>query len=258
MRTLVLGLVITSLVMCFSPAGKAIRGDEALKVYYPFDEGKGNEVKDHSGNENTGTIEGKGVEWVKNGKIGGAISFDGKSGGFVKTPPEIEGLTNVPLTEITIECWINLQGTTGDIMQLVEGHTNGWEIFIEGRQEMIWLVTDDANVRIRAQTAPIPLKEWHHIAGTVDASELRLYLDGKLVQKSTWRAGKFTIKPLGFAIGRDLEANIQYFNGLVDEFAIYNRCLKEEEIKQDMEKGVAAAVSPSDKLTTVWGRVKMQ
>jgi len=46
--------------------------------------------------------------------------------------------------------------------------------------------------------------------------------------------------------------------GRVDEVAIYNRALSENEIKQDMSKGVVYPVSPAGNLATAWGKIKAQ
>ncbi len=53
----------------------------------------------------------------------------------------------------------------------------------------------------------------------------------------------------------------EYYNGLIDEFAIFNVALTEDDIKTIMDKGLAralgiAAVSPSGKLTATWGSIK--
>jgi hypothetical protein len=50
-------------------------------------------------------------------------------------------------------------------------------------------------------------------------------------------------------------------NGAVDEAAIFNVVLKQDDIKTCMEKGMLRAlgieaVFPSDKLTTTWGEIK--
>ena len=47
----------------------------------------------------------------------------------------------------------------------------------------------------------------------------------------------------------------QKFNGAIDEVAVWNRALTEDEIEQSMGD-LAAAVDPSGKLATTWARVK--
>ena len=48
------------------------------------------------------------------------------------------------------------------------------------------------------------------------------------------------------------------FRGIIDDVAIFNVVLSEDEITQIMDDGLDAsfAVSPSDKLTTTWAYIK--
>ena len=51
----------------------------------------------------------------------------------------------------------------------------------------------------------------------------------------------------------------RFFNGLIDEVAIFNVVLTQDDIKSIMAGGLLAsstAVSPSGKLATVWGVIK--
>ena len=66
--------------------GKAIQGDDSLKLYLPFEEGKGKVAKDKSGNGNDGK----------------AISLNGKDSGV--TVPDSDSLDTPD--EITVEAWI--------------------------------------------------------------------------------------------------------------------------------------------------------
>jgi hypothetical protein len=49
---------------------------------------------------------------------------------------------------------------------------------------------------------------------------------------------------------------INTFDGIIDEAALYNRALTEEEINQDMNKGVIFAVFSAGKLTTTWAQIR--
>ena len=49
------------------------------------------------------------------------------------------------------------------------------------------------------------------------------------------------------------------FNGVMDEVAIYNRDLSQDEINKKMAKGHLLAVAdPDGKLSTTWGNIKFQ
>lgn len=69
--------------------------------------------------------------------------------------------------------------------------------------------------------------------------------------------GTFTIIGSGIAIGRDNEGSQQWLNGMLDEFAVFNRALSEAEIKQHMNGGTGTtAVFPADRLAGLWGEIK--
>lgn len=47
------------------------------------------------------------------------------------------------------------------------------------------------------------------------------------------------------------------WDGMINEVAIFNKALTQDEIKDIMEKGLKpTAVSPSGKLAATWGRIK--
>jgi len=48
-----------------------------------------------------------------------------------------------------------------------------------------------------------------------------------------------------------------FFEGIIDDVAIYNRALTEKEIRTDMGGGVLPlAVQSTEKLATTWGSIK--
>jgi len=76
--------------------------------------------------------------------------------------------------------------------------------------------------------------------------------------KGTTPASPGTEKIL--TLGRRSDGNEEtYFNGIIDEFAILNVAMTEDDIKNLMVNGlkVYAAVSSLGKLTNVWGNIKI-
>ena len=95
--------LVTILIMVFCRLGTAV--DDSAVLYFSFDEGKGNAVKDSSLGKNDGTIQGN-AKWVK-GKMGQAMRFEGK--GFVEVPHA----KNLNLTQAhTIAYWLKWDGLT--------------------------------------------------------------------------------------------------------------------------------------------------
>jgi hypothetical protein len=83
-------------------------------------------------------------------------------------------------------------------------------------------------------TGPYP-NVWTHLVITYDGSIERYYINGAL--RFTWdhTTAKLSINPtimsLGCRVNQPLSSGItEYFNGLIDEFRIYNRALSQAEI----------------------------
>lgn len=89
--------------------------------------------------------------------------------------------------------------------------------------------------------------KWYHIVLTRDERKVKLFVDGKNVASGTIASN---IDPDTTEIGYTLKAGAEYktgqnkydslmgLNGSLDEIVIYNCALTEEQIKNDMDKGV--------------------
>ncbi|MFC1717268.1 LamG domain-containing protein, partial [Candidatus Poribacteria bacterium] len=106
--------------------------------------------------------------------------------------------------------------------------------------------------------------QWYHVAITWKAEEFaRLYVDGALgSQKAplpefvseTWEEVIYIGRPA---------ANKRFFGGAIDELAIFNTALDEEDIQDIMNQGLEKAlgvtgVSSTGKLGATWGQLKVQ
>lgn len=112
--------------------------------------------------------------------------------------------------------------------------------------------------------------EWHHFTAVVENAsgptvEGRFYLDGKLMEhlaegtdltttNSTEnppdRNGWNTRLRIGAPAG-----DKRHFDGLIDEVAVWDHALTQDEIRLVVASGVLA-VEPSGKLTATWGQMK--
>jgi len=260
MRTLLFWLALGA-IFVLSMNVEAIRNDPDLILYYSFDEDDGKEVTDNADNGFDGEVDG--AEWSKEGKLGGAMEFDGAKSA-VKSPPEVPGLTDTALQAMTVEHWVMINAGTGATQQIWEAlnAAGAWpaETFIEGTADMVFYIYDTKNTEHRTPIPVLPTKKWVHIAGTYDGKVQKSYLNGKVVGEESW-SGKISIfaSPTGaIVLGKDNEADIQYLNGFIDEFAFYTRALSEDEINADMNDGVLFAVDPAEKLSTTWAAIKAE
>ena len=201
---------------------------QGLVMWLKMDEGSGNIAYDSSGNGNDGIIYN--AVWV-NGKIGKALEFNGANS-YVEVPYL---RYREPFYGFTFTAWVNYLADTGEIQQVFEAHTSGWEIFVEGDfPQLIFLITDNTGTRHYISTYLSSLNTWYHVAATYDGTFQKLYVNGQEVASSSW-SSIFSISSLGLTLGKDYEANIQYLRGILDDVKIYNRALSAEEIKAIFE-----------------------
>ena len=228
-----IGVLVGSCILAGVNRGSGTENDgkeKGLVGYWKFDEsgwnGTKNEVKDISGHGNHGTAHGDATT-VAEGKLGRAGTFDGDGDYLDCGNDESLNITG----PITIELWLKAKSW---------GSGNGDYFVSKAQSNQGYVLEQDAgSVRFRLfekgvlagqATFPNPsLNAWHHVVGTYDGTNLRLYLDGVLKDTSgtvppiTGTGGNLYISWWFGAYG--------FFNGLIDEVKIYNYALTEEMVR---------------------------
>lgn len=211
-------------------------------------------------------------DWSGNGNNGNIINVDHNatggrfSGGFeFKRQIDLGSPTNesisiansnsLNLSTGTLEAWVKFN--------IPSGVTKEWPILIKGdagyetSSYMLDIYSDSSNCRAEVyignginsiQVASSSLincsnQQWHHIAGTWNGTELRIYLDGVLNGTTTQTINSYYtsgVLRIGAATALSLE-----FNGTIDEIAIYNRSISE------MEIAIHAGLKPNN-FSQVW------
>ena len=94
--------------------------------------------------------------------------------------------------------------------------------------------------------SPISVGDWHHFASVHTVSELRLYLDGQLVNTADSPSGAVFYQSSDQPeIGRMLcGPSFFHFKGLIDELTVYSRALTEAEIASIHDARYAGKVAP--------------
>ncbi len=248
---LALGLVSLSL------ESYALNDDPALKLYFTFDEGKGETAKDHSESELKGKLTGK-AKFVKDGKFGGALSLE-DSNCLVQVPAADE----LDITKaITIAAWIfplEDQNDSNVIGRRTAANAGGycmqWSGFGKAAKIETWIGLPGWKGTRNLQKIEPKLEQWHHVVTTYDGNEIKQYVDGKLDASLKAPAKAIASQKVELHIGK-AQTGLPGMIGKIDEVAIYARALTEEEIKSDMEKGVFFAVDFKGKLTVKWASLK--
>lgn len=221
-------IYVTSLVLVLGLVGTSAAQDltEGLVGWWTFDEGSGDVAADSSGNGNDGTLNGP-VEWVAEGKIGGAMAFTGPYN-FVLIPdaPSLN-----PTDAITIAAWINPSWTGNNriLQKSTEGSDNQYRLLKEGGNNI--RVHFPPIPRFEATGSIPPMGEWTHLVATYDGSSVKVYFNGAVVAE-TAASGKMTVSdgPLFIGNKHSTAPAGDEFNGMMDDVRIYNRALSASEI----------------------------
>jgi len=220
-------------------------------LYLPFDEGKGDVAKDASQYGHDGKLV-KNPKWV-NGKFGKALEFDGAKGNYVEVPVTDE----LQLREVfTAEFWVKRDASQiRDWNYMVAAGSLKWAVIYNKNQNVYIYTRSGGNWAQRLVTNQPLTTDWTHIAATYDVKKgVELYFNAEKVGDGP-KPPKVDEIDIACMVGARAPGQ-EFFTGVIDEVALYNRVISLNEIKRDMEAVGGAAILPKDKLASTWGRIK--
>ncbi|MCP4258900.1 MAG: LamG domain-containing protein [Planctomycetes bacterium] len=197
--------------------------DPSLVGWWRFEEGSGTTAYDSSGNGLDGNLVG-GATWTQ-GRIGGGLELDGTSG-YVSVP-DFELTTD----SITFVIWLN-GWKGGDWAPLLSSREVGDCEMIFGDDDTLRYVwNNDSSATWGWTDGPvIPEDTWTMLAVTIDPDQAVAYVytdDGGLTQSTNAIAHiEETVGALQIGYSYDP----RYIRGIIDEAAVFNRALTEQEI----------------------------
>jgi hypothetical protein len=208
-----------------------------------------NAVYDFSGNGNNGTLgnanAGTAPTWnVTGGRFAGAFEFDGIND-YINVSDDPSLRITGPLT---VEAWVNFNnlGVYGSYIGLVSKWDNyvdgfGYGIFKEidsNRLSFHLSSTGSNNVWIESDNDP-SVDTWYHVVGTFNGSDMLMYVNGVLQSNTNNEISSIVSNKNPVTIG-SFEVNNHdfWFNGTIDEVAIYNRSLSADEILNHYRLGL--------------------
>ncbi len=253
MRVLVLFYVILGLIAM--PCVMNAQADETLVLYYPFDEGSGDEAKDSSQYGNDGVMV-PAADWV-DGKFGGAIQITAAAG-HVEITPTDSLHADIFMGTFTLTAFISpaLSDTWGHIWRsrpIGSGHNT---LFVNNTGFMSWRGTVGGawTTLCESSAGSIFADEWQHVAVVSDEANFRIYIDGEVAVESAFAETDGAIET--FYVGGDGQS--ENYTGAIDEVTVWSRDLTQDEIGILANNGMEAtqAVDPAYKLATTWSRIK--
>ena len=224
-------LILLLLVALFSiNVVSAVTNDSQLYYSYDLIDTSGTTMLDISGNSQDGTC----INMVNNcntiiGKLINASSFDGTND-YISSPI---GLLDNP--NFSFNVWFKTSSNTvqlyseGDIYPGVGGTKyTYYSLTIDATGKLSLFRRDDTNSNVASVTGSTTVNDnaWHHLIITYDGTNHYMYLDNVLETSLTFTRGTIVnnYKYLGNSI-----YSSSYFNGGLDETAIYGRVLSTDD-----------------------------
>jgi len=231
-KLLILGVVVLSFAFATSVFAAS---PTDLVGWWKLDQNAG----DSSGNSLNGTFVGI-PDWQLHTDFGHANNFNGSS--YVEVP---DNALLEPVDTITVEAWVKKLGSPGGAKYIVSkylpnrygsyssyglytgggglrfyvGKTSGWTASPEALASVVWN------------------GEWHHVAGTFDGTNVKLYVDGiQVVGSGSTIEDIYYYGTGNLYIGSYTNSSYLAFNGLIDEVKIWNKALTAgESLDYDMD-----------------------
>jgi Concanavalin A-like lectin/glucanases superfamily len=213
-------------------------------AYWMLDEGTGPTANDYVGN-NDGTVIGP--VWTT-GQVGGALSFDGFD--------DYVDLGNNSSLEfgypITISAWINLDRLNDNAIVATDANPSCYSgVWLQVNNGLLEVAFGDGSGagastrRSKKASTALQIDTWYHVAGVIrGAIDMDIYIngvnDGGIYSGS---GGNVAFSSANAAIGKNAPWDL-FFQGLIDEVAIYDKALSAYEIQQQYFAGLSGEGYP--------------
>lgn len=239
---------------------QAVLQDAPMR-YWRLDEASG-AVRDRLAGEqlvvSNGTYRSPGA--LANDPSNASMSFTGATNSAARSGVQVAG----PVSEFSIETWFKTDGSDGGkIIGFGRSSTGTSDrtdrhVYVDRDGRVAFGIDDGSNVVIRSD-GRFDDGTWHHVVASIGSAGMQLYVDGALVASRSdvtrareyggyWRIGGDTLA--GWA-NRPTD---DYFEGAIDEVAIYAHVLDAATVARHHAIGTGAAV-PNRAPTAAFGFV---
>jgi len=257
--------------------------EESIIGYWSCDENQGQVVADLVGGADGTMMEGSG--WAGDphdqgwgeGKFRSGLVFDPREQWFVRLK-KTNDLNDVgePDTAFTVAFWVKTSAQAVKMRAIDKGSlacsTRGWHVGLccGGFPFAEVSAQDGIDPDCAGFHAPMILVadgQWHHVAYVFKVgNSVGIYVDGMLSKKSSVNSEKdlsnawhITFGAIGSLDKGPAPDGGQYFDGKMDDIAIFKKALTDKEIEELAGAPVLEperAVEVRDKLVTTWSEIK--
>jgi PKD repeat protein len=219
-----------------SDYGLRVLNDDA-NTYYRLNEPSGANVNDAWG-ANNGMVVGnvtRGVDGAIQGDTDKAYRFPGTMGNFVRTPNSVGGSQ-----KFAVEAWFKTDTTRGGKIvgfgngALADSTSYDRHIYMQNNGKLTFGVYP-GQVKAVSSTDSYNNNQWHHVVAQLSDAGMQMYVDGALVATDVsvtsaqtyngyWRIGGDNLN------GWTNQPSSAYFNGEIDDVAIYDEVLSQDQV----------------------------
>jgi hypothetical protein len=230
---------------------------ESIVGLWLLDEGDGKVTEDVSGNGFDGELQGN-ATWV-DGKFGKALSFEGATD-YVIIPVSND---LKPTETFTLTAWVNPKNgpSSNNHMAIIGLGSSGPRYYVDKSASNFHIRLQTGNDNLSYNAGSIDFDTWQHAAYAYDGENVNVYVNSELVDTHSASGNLLTDNNESYIA--NWAGAARHFNGLIDEVAVFNVALTEDDIVSIMNNGLEetiglAAVLPKDKLVTIWASIKAQ
>jgi hypothetical protein len=204
-----------------------------LVAWWKLDETKGSKAEDATGHQFTGNVAGRPMWAPEQGRIDGAIDFDGRTTSInCGRPPDFDFRDGM-----TVAAWIKVREFNKPWQAIVTKGDTAWRLQREKETGMVTFSFNtgnevehgDQNLVCLVSKRKVDDGQWHHVVGVSDGRRAALYVDGELEDSGDAKPIASNSAPV--MIGCNSTAYERRFNGLIDDVRLYGYGLSEAEVK---------------------------
>ena len=213
---------------------------DGLVAHWAFDETSGTTPADSSGNGNDGTVDSGTPIWEP------ALIDNGVSNAeFGRTNP-----TGLSTTEVTASAWVKIT-TNFDFNDIINFNwssgTGGYAMYSTASGAIEFGVMDGGSQRMARVFNAVEVGKWMHWVGVYDGTDIKLYIDGTLVDTTSGYPG-ITLQTSGDFWFADANGYT-----ILDDVRVYDRALTDQEIMQLYHYGTSQGLGDVDNGCGVMG-----
>ena len=179
----------------------------------------------------TGSLSGSLVNGTSYSTInGGTWVFDG-----INDYINFGNVPSVTLTgsSVSLEAWVNYNLSQEDwkgIIYKADGNSTGYQLFIDSAERVAFGVITTSGFSRPNAGFTLSANAWHHVVGSYDGSNMRIYVDG-ILYNTTAQSGSILASTTNLFVGMSFAS--EELPGYIPVARIYNKGLTTQEVLQN-------------------------